>query len=89
MAFAEIEPFGSFVDDYRAGIGPAVAVNMNRAPPKDGEAPPPPVNAFSWFPWRQIPKVPEPEIESPAVLSARIRAMFTRAGKAAKRKLNG
>lgn len=86
MAFAELEPFGSLVDDIRAGLGPAVAVNMKRPPPEEGKPQPPPVTALSWYPWHEPPKAaPEPDPDSPEVLSARIKAMLTRAGKAAKK----
>ncbi len=54
MAFSEIEPFGSLIDDVRAGIGPAVAANLQRAPAKEGGKLPPPVSPLAFFPWQNV-----------------------------------
>jgi hypothetical protein len=63
MGFAELEPFGSAVEDMRAGLGPATAINMNRSV-KEGEEPPPPVSPFAFFPWHnpkpaEVPQTPD------------------------------
>ena len=70
-AFANMEPFGGAVDDLRAGLGPALTVNMNRA--KDSE----PIGPMTFFPWHnpEAP-APKPEPKTPEELAAALRAML-------------
>jgi hypothetical protein len=77
MAFAQLEPFGGAVDDLRAGIGPAVAVNMNRAEGAD------PVSAMAFFPWHdKQPEVkPEPKPETPDEIAQKWRRLLSPKGK--------
>lgn len=69
MAFSEIEPFGGTVDDLRAGIGPAITVNINRDKSTKSVAP------LDFFPWHEADrKATEAPPEEPAeVRAARIR----------------
>jgi hypothetical protein len=46
MAFARREPFGGPIDDFRAGLGPSVTLNMHRAP---GAAMIGPGELFPWY----------------------------------------
>jgi hypothetical protein len=77
MAFAQMEPFGGAVDDLRAGIGPAVAVNMNRA---EGAKP---IAAWAFFPWHEPQSKAEAETkpETPDEIANRWRALLTSKGK--------
>ena len=64
QVFAELEPFGSLVEDIRAGMGPAVTVNSNLS--KDAK----PVGPLFGYPWhnRSEQKAPEtPEERSEAI----------------------
>lgn len=62
-AYAEMEPFGALVDDLRAGLAPAAAINANRAPDARVMGP------LDFYPWRSPelfakatpPKPPTPE----------------------------
>jgi len=74
MAFAQLEPFGGAVDDLRAGLGPAVAVNMNRA---EGTAP---VSAMTFYPWHTEIK-PEPKPETPDEIAQKWRRLLSPKGK--------
>lgn len=77
VAFAELEPFGGAVEDLRAGLGPAVTVNMNRT--EDAE----PVTALDFYAWHKddVRSMPSVEPESPEVLAAKLRAMLSAKGK--------
>ena len=55
MAYAKLEPFGQTVEDYRAGLGPAMQVNMNR--PEGSEATMP----LELYPWHREAKAAEPK----------------------------
>ena len=67
MAFAGLEPFGAEVDDLRAGLMPAMTVNMHRAEGAETVTP------FEFFPWHKAPK-PAPPVElSPEETARRIR----------------
>jgi len=71
QAFANMEPFGGAVDDLRAGLGPALTVNMNRV--KDTE----PIGPMAFYPWHDAaPKAPAPEPQTPEELAAALRAML-------------
>jgi hypothetical protein len=67
MAFAGLEPFGAEADDLRAGLMPALTVNMNRAEGADTISP------FEFFPWHEKPAPPKPIELSPEELAERIR----------------
>jgi hypothetical protein len=67
MAFAGLEPFGAEADDLRAGLMPALTVNMNRAENA------PTVSPFEFFPWHEPPPPPKPVELSPEKLAERIR----------------
>lgn len=67
MAFAGIEPFGAEIDDFRAGLMPALTANMHRA---DNAAT---VKPMEFFPWHEPPPPPKPEELSPEELATRIR----------------
>jgi hypothetical protein len=69
IAFAGVEPFGGEVEDMRAGLMPAMTVNMNKDKDTD------PVHPMDFFPWHERIEAPEPEplTESPEELAARIR----------------
>ena len=67
MAFAGIEPFGAEADDLRAGLMPALTVNMHR------EQGAPTVTPFEFFPWHEPPAPPKPVELSPEELAKRIR----------------
>jgi hypothetical protein len=71
MAFASIEPFGGAVDDLRAGLAPAVALNLNRT--KDAD----PISPMTFFPWADKAAAPEPEPETPEQISEKLRALLT------------
>lgn len=77
VAFAGLEPFGGAVDDLRAGVGPAMTVNMQRA---EGAAP---VSALDFFAWHKPDGAPDPnaEADTPEVLARKLRAMLTSKGK--------
>ena len=70
-AFANMEPFGGAVDDLRAGLGPALTVNMNRAKDVD------PIGPMAFYPWHDATKAPEPEPQTPEELAAALRALLT------------
>ncbi len=67
MAFSGIEPFGAEVDDLRAGLMPALTVNMNRA--ENAAA----ISPFEFFPWHEKPAPPGPVVLSPEETAERIR----------------
>lgn len=67
MAFAQMEPFGGAIEDLRAGVGPALTMNMRREKGAD------PITALAFFPWHEPAAKREPEPGSPEVLAARIR----------------
>jgi hypothetical protein len=67
MAFAGLEPFGAEADDLRAGLMPALTVNMNRAENA------PTVSPFEFFPWHEPPPPPKPVELPPEELAERIR----------------
>ncbi|MDQ5942490.1 MAG: hypothetical protein QG572_1305 [Pseudomonadota bacterium] len=67
MAFSGIEPFGAEVDDLRAGLMPAMTVNMHRAEGAETVTP------FEFFPWHEAPKPAPPAELSPEELAERIR----------------
>lgn len=74
MAFAGLEPFGCEVDDLRAGLMPALTVNMHR------EQHAPTVTPFEFFPWHDKPAPPQPLVLSPEEAAERIRRdIFKRA----------
>ena len=76
MAFSEVEPFGSLIDDVRAGIGPATAANLQRVA-KEGEKLPPPLSPLAFFPWQNIaPEKDEPFMGTPAERSQRIESLL-------------
>ena len=76
MAFAQLEPFGGAVDDLRAGLGPAVAVNMNRA--EGAQA----ISAMTFYPWHnEIKAVPEPKPETPDEIAQKWRRLLSPKGK--------
>ena len=76
MAFAQLEPFGGAVDDLRAGLGPAVNVNMNRAEGTE------PITAMAFYPWHDVQKPkPEPKPETPDEIAQRWRALLSSKGK--------
>lgn len=67
-AFAEMEPFGAFVDDFRAGVPAAVTLNVHRK--RDA----PTVGPLDLFPWHADPKPAAPaRVESPEEIAANIR----------------
>ncbi|MBK7082350.1 MAG: hypothetical protein IPH55_17035 [Betaproteobacteria bacterium] len=70
MAFAGMEPFGAEVADLRAGLMPALTVNMNRAEGADTISP------FEFFPWHEKPAPAKPVELSPEETAARIKAML-------------
>ncbi len=70
MAFGGMEPFGTEVDDLRAGLLPALTVNMHRAEGAD------PVTPFEFFPWHEKPAPPKPLELSPEETAERIRRML-------------
>ena len=75
MAFAQLEPFGGAVDDLRAGLGPAVNVNMNRA---EGTAP---VSAMAFYPWHDAQQTkPEPKPETPDEIAQKWRRLLSPKG---------
>ena len=76
MAFAQLEPFGGAVDDLRAGLGPAVAVNMNRA---EGAQP---ISAMTFYPWHtEMKSEPEPKPETPDEIAQKWRRLLSPKGK--------
>jgi hypothetical protein len=75
VAFERLEPFGSAVEDWRAGIGPATTINANRARGSK------PVSPSDLMPWSA--KKPDP---SKAQAAAAIKAIFNNAARAARRK---
>jgi len=70
QAFAQLEPFGGAVDDLRAGLGPALTVNMNRTEGTE------PIGPMQFYPWYDA-KAPEPEPQTPEELAAALRALLT------------
>jgi len=64
MAYATLEPFGSMVDDLRAGLAPAMTHNVNRG--EEGRA----IGPFDFYPWHEPAAAP---VETPEELAARIR----------------
>ena len=76
QAFAEMEPFGCAVEDLRAGLAPAVTVNINRAENTEAMSP------MDFFPWQRDGTKAEPvEPDTPEVLSRKLREMLTSKGK--------
>jgi len=75
QAFALLEPFGGTVDDLRAGLAPAAALNLNRAEGKE------PISALAFFPWHDKEPEPEPEPASPEEVARAWRELLNR-GKA-------
>ena len=71
MAFAQEEPFGGPVEDMRAGLDPAIAVNMNR---KEGADP---ISWQDFYPWHQPPK-PEEKQQTPEEIAENMRALLNR-----------
>jgi hypothetical protein len=69
MAFFDIEPFGSLIDDIRAGVGPAVAINSKRE--KGAET----VGPLHFFPWHKPPVEPIPA-DTAETRAAAIRALL-------------
>lgn len=74
MGHAVDEPFGDLVEDIRAGIGPATAINMNRVPTPGIDDKP--VDALDFYGWHKKPPPPEPEVLPPEVLAERLRAFL-------------
>lgn len=66
IAYSEREPFGSLVDDFRAGLAPAMTVNANLGKP---------MHPLDFFPWRSPHLFVKPEVkpETPEELAARIK----------------
>lgn len=77
MAFAQLEPFGGAVDDLRAGLAPAVAVNMNRSEGAD------PVSAMAFYPWHdtKAKAASEPKPDTPEQIAQKWRAMLSAKGR--------
>jgi hypothetical protein len=71
MAYAQVEPFGGPVEDMRAGLAPALTVNMNRE--RGAE----PISWMDFYPWHREPK-PEPKPQTPQEIVAALRAITTR-----------
>lgn len=67
MADCRVEPFGAPAEDYRAAIGAAANVNMNRG--RNTKA----VSPEDFIPWRDIP---EPEQLTAEQSSAKILQLF-------------
>lgn len=67
-AFSELEPFGTQVDDLRAGLGPAMTANVNRG--EDSKI----VGPLDFFPWHNPPPPAEPEPSTPEELAAAIKS---------------
>ena len=61
MAYAKLEPFGQTVEDYRAGLGPAMQVNINR--PEGSEATMP----LELYPWHREAQVVDAPTEREAL----------------------
>lgn len=70
MAFAGLEPFGTEADDLRAGLMPALTVNMHRA---EGTAT---ISPFEFFPWHDKPAAPKVVELTPEETAARIKEML-------------
>lgn len=68
IAFYDLEPFGGQVDDLRAGLNPALTVNMNRDPKSD------PVTPLSFFPWSEKTEPQKPVELSPEETAKLIKA---------------
>lgn len=74
--FAELEPFGGDVDDFRAGLGPAVEINIHR---KEDAAV---VTPYDLIPWRTAkPKAPERD-PTPEEVARDIGGLFDTIGNA-------
>lgn len=72
--FAELEPFGGFISDLRAGLAPAALLNVNRA----AESPLPLVSPLQFYPWHQAPAIAAPPDETPEQIAANVRGFFDR-----------
>lgn len=67
IGFAQLEPFGGDVDDYRAGIGAATAINLKR---KEGAAVVIPSQLMPWNDYEpEKERVMSPEETSAAILN--------------------
>jgi hypothetical protein len=67
MAFASIEPFGEFREEFRSGKLQALLANINRNPDKK----PDPFKPIDFMDFIEIPEEPE-VVETPEQLSKRI-----------------
>ena len=65
--YAGLEPFGGLVEDFRAGLAPAMDRNLNRPEGTD------PVMPLDFYPWRREPAVPKQD--TPEEISRKIRAL--------------
>jgi hypothetical protein len=74
MAMGQIEPFGGQVEDMRAGLGPSVAVNMNRE--RDAKA----ISWRDFFPWYGEKK-PEPKPQTPQDIVGVLKSFSTKKAK--------
>ncbi len=61
-AYAKLEPFGSPVEDLRAGIGAAMTANVNRGASSD------PVSPLDFFPWQKEEEEPQTREELEAAI---------------------
>lgn len=61
IAFSRIEPFGSEIDDYRAGTAAAAVYNVNRA-----SVDAPVIAPLALFEWHEKPAPPEDTPEQTA-----------------------
>lgn len=80
MGFWIDEPFGGPIEDYRAGLSPMVAFNMNRDKDTD------PIDAFAFFRWHQAP---EPTPQTAEEISDRLRLMLNSKAVAAAKDTDG
>jgi hypothetical protein len=68
MAFAQLEPFGAPAEDFRAGLMPAITVDMHREQGTPASSP------LDFFPWTEKRPLPEPPPLSPEEVARAIKA---------------